>query len=65
MNERSDMNGTCQSACSPLLRRIDDMLAAVDRAYDCVFEHGRDGLSSIDNLRRIANDVRLCAENRG
>lgn len=58
---RSD--NSSPSPCSELDMRIDELLASIHLTYDCVFEHGQNGLSSIDNLRRIANDVKNAAQN--
>lgn len=45
-----------------LMKRIDNLIIAVDGAYDCVAEYGQSGLASIDNVKRLAQDVKLAAE---
>lgn len=45
-----------------LMNRIENLISVIDRAYDCVAEHGKSGLASIDNVKRVAQDVKIAAE---
>ena len=43
----------------PLLERIEALRQALSGAYDCVAEHGKHGLASLDNVKRLVEDVDL------
>lgn len=47
---------------SELTKRIDQLADAIDRAEETVEQHGRNGVSTFANLRRLCRDVRSWSE---
>lgn len=42
-----------------LAQRMESLRKGIEGAYDCIFEYGSHGLASLDNVRRLFQDVEL------
>lgn len=53
---------TSHTETDEVIRGLEHTLELIDKAGDCIYKHGKNGLACLDNLKRVVLDVKSSAQ---